>query len=154
MSNSNWIPEILYEETEDGLTSKIPFVQVPHEEEMPALLFVFESRDTGEVEPGPEGEDLPVHDLELHQYASMTILKERLNWIEYDNVRFALGLESLKTAAIKGSEITSNVRVALNADGTGDAMNKSHIKVDVNGHEIVPGHPQYVEPETPEITEE
>ena len=150
---SDWIPEIMYEESEDGMTSKIPFIQVPQEEEMPKLLFVFESRDTGEVEPGPEGEDLPVHDLDLHQYASMNILKEKLNWIEYDNVRFALGLEPMKTAAIKGSQITSNVRVALNADGTGDAMDKAHIKVDVNGHEIIPGHPQYVPPEgagTPE----
>lgn len=144
---SSWIPEIMYEESEDGMTSKIPFIQVPQEEKMPTLLFVFESRDTGEVEPGPEGEDLPVHDLDLHQYASMAILKEKLNWIEYDNVRFALGLEPLKTAAVKGSQITSNVRVALNADGTGDAMDKAHIKVDRNGLEIVPGHPQYVEPD-------
>ena len=122
MNNSSWIPELLYEETEDGITSKIPFIQVPQEEEMPAMLFIFESRDTGEVEPGPEGEDLPVHDLELHQYASMSVLREKLNWIEYDNLRIALGLEPLKTAAIKGQKITSNIRDALGADGTGDAL--------------------------------
>ena len=52
----------------------------------------------------------------------MAVLKERLNWIEYDNVRYALGLEPLATAATKGQKITSNVRVALNADGTGDAL--------------------------------
>ena len=55
----NWIPEICYEEVEDGLTSHIPFIQVPDGEEMPGMLFVFESRDTGEVEPGPEGEEMP-----------------------------------------------------------------------------------------------
>ena len=125
MSDSKWIPEIMYEETEEGLTSKIPFIQVPTGEEMPHLLFVFESRDTGETEPGPSGEDLPVTELDLHQYASMSILKERLNWVEYDNVRFALGLEPMATAAVKGQQITSNIRVALTADGEGDAFSNT-----------------------------
>ena len=119
---SGWIPEICYEESDDGLTSKIPFIEVPQDQEMPQMLFVFESRDTGELEPGPEGEDLPVTELDLHQYANMAVLKQRLNWIEYDNVRCVLGLEPLATAAMKGKQITSNIRVALNADGTGDAL--------------------------------
>jgi len=135
-TKNNWVPEILYEETEDGVTSKIPFIQVPNGEYMPGLLFVFESRETGEIEPGPEGEDLAVHDLELHQYASMAILKDRLSWLEYDNVRFALGLEPLATAAIKGAAITSNVRVALNVDDDDNALDNSHVKVDVNGNII------------------
>lgn len=116
---SNWIPEICYEEAEDGLTSKIPFIQVPEEEEMPKILFVFESRETGETEPGLTGEEVPVTEIDLHQYANMKTLKENLNWAEYDNVRFALGLESVKTAAIKGQKITSNIRVAI-AEGNDD----------------------------------
>ena len=36
--------------------------------------------------------------------------------MEYDNVRFALGLESLRTAAVKGSKITSNIRVKVTDD--------------------------------------
>ena len=119
---TNWVPEICYEELDEGRTSKIPFIQVPEGEEMPAMLFVFESRDTGEIEPGPNGEDLPVTELDLHQYADMSVLKEKLTFVEYDNIRFALGLEPLRTAAIKGREITSNIRVALNADGNGDAL--------------------------------
>lgn len=130
MSTKNsWVPEILYEESDEGMTSKIPFIQVPNNESMPGLLFVFESRETGEIEPGPEGEDLAVHDLELHQYANMSILKEKLSWVEYDNVRFALGLESLSTAAVKGAAITSNVRVALNVDSDDDALDKSNAEV-------------------------
>ena len=43
----------------------------------------------------------------------MSVLKKKLSFIEYDNVRFALGLESFKTASIKGREITSNIRVNL-----------------------------------------
>lgn len=122
-NQSNWIPEILYEESEEGLTSKIPFIQVPDGEEMPSVLFMFESRDTGEFEPGLDGEEVPVTELDLYQYANMNTLKERLTWVEYDNVRFALGLEPMKTAAIKGQKITSNVRVAVSEDNTGNALN-------------------------------
>ena len=74
---SNWIPEILYEEAEEGgLSSHIPFIQVPESEEMPKMLFVFESRETGEFEPGPNGEELPVTELDLYQYANMNYLKQ------------------------------------------------------------------------------
>jgi len=111
-----WIPEIMYEDSGEGISSHIPFIQVPLGEHMPKILFMFESRDTGEVEPGLDGEELPVTQLDLHQYANMNVLKQRLPAVEYDNVRFALGLESLRTAAVKGQKITSNVRVRVNED--------------------------------------
>ena len=67
MDSKNWVPEIFYEELdESGLTSHIPFIAVPPEEEMPRMLFIFESRETGEFEPGQDGEDLPVTQLDLH----------------------------------------------------------------------------------------
>jgi len=115
-NKSDWVPEIMYEEAEDGLTSRIPFIQVPNGESMPQMLFVFESRDTGEVEPGQEGEEIPVTELDLHQYADMSVLKKKLTFVEYDNIRFALGLESMATASIKGREITSNIRVNMQDD--------------------------------------
>ena len=120
-----WVPEIVYEDGEEGLSSHIPLVVVPEGEEMPKMLFIFESRETGESEPGPDGESLPVTELDLHQYADMAVLKEKLNWIEYDNVRCVLGLEPLKDAAMKGSKITSNIRVALSEDGNGDALDNA-----------------------------
>ncbi len=110
MERGNWIPEICYEEVEEGLTSHIPFIQVPPGEIMPGMLFVFESHDTGEVEPGPEGEEMPVFEMELHQYANMLTLKNNLDENTYDQVRSALGLESLRLAAEKGKEITSRIR--------------------------------------------
>ena len=122
MSSEKWVPEIMYEESDEGMTSHIPFIQVPPDQAMPKMLFIFESRDTGEFEPGPSGEDLPVTELDLYQYANMNILKKNMTAVDYDNVRYALGLESLKTAAIKGQKITSNIRVALNTDGSGDAL--------------------------------
>ncbi len=131
---TQWIPEIMYEDSEDGgLSSHIPFIQVPDGEEMPKMLFVFESRETGEVEPGPQGEELPVTELDLYQYANMNYLKSRMNWVEYDNLRFALGLEPLKTAAIKGAQVTSNVKIAVEGKPEEDALDNL-----AGGHENSP----------------
>ena len=110
---SKWFPELMYEDDESGQASKIPFILVPDGEEMPKILFVFESRETGEVEPGPEGDDLPVVQWDLHQYADMAILKENLNPDIFDAVRNALGLEPVKSAASKGKNITENIRTKL-----------------------------------------
>tara|TARA_B100000131_G_C17895583_1_gene524203 strand:+ start:148 stop:507 length:360 start_codon:yes stop_codon:yes gene_type:complete len=116
MTKRDWFPEIMYEDSsqEEGLTSHIPFIPVPESEKMPAFLFVFESRETGEFEPGPEGEDLPVTEMDLHQYADMAVLKENLSQKTYDEVRLALGLEPLTEAVKKGKKITENVRNNLN----------------------------------------
>lgn len=111
--SNRWIPEIMYEESEDGLTSNIPFIQVPSGETMPGVLFIFESRDTGEFEPGPNGEDLPVTDLELHQFCNMSTLKSKLTVDEYDRVRAVLGLEPLKVASQKGTKITQKIRDSI-----------------------------------------
>ena len=109
MSN-HWVPEILYEEAEDGLSSNIPFIMVPKDQTMPRMLFVFESRDTGELEPNSEGDPVPIFEMDLHQYADMKILKEGLSLEVYDQVRSCLGLEPLKEAAQKGAKITESVR--------------------------------------------
>jgi len=105
-----WVPEICYEEVEDGMTSNIPFIHVPDDKEMPGVIFIFESRETGEYEPGPEGEELPVTELDLHQYANMSHLKTSLPPDVFDQVRQSLGLEPLKEATAKGQQITQNVR--------------------------------------------
>ncbi len=110
---TRWVPEIMYEEAAEGISSHIPFIQVPTEEDMPRMLFIFESRETGDFEPGPNGEELPVTELDLHQYADMAILKEKLNPNEYDSVRLALGLEPLLQAVEKGKEVTQNIRQNL-----------------------------------------
>lgn len=100
-----WVPEIFYEEG-----GQLPFISVPNEEEMPKMLFIFESRETGEIEPGPRGEDLPVTEMTLHQYADMEFLKTGLQPSEYDRVRQVLGLQPLKDATDAGRQITQNIR--------------------------------------------
>lgn len=108
-----WVPEIEYEESAGGVTSNIPFISVPTEEEMPRMLFVFESRDTGEVEPGSAGEEVPVVELNLHQYVDMAFLKSNLTPVEYDRVRFVLGLDPLTKATTAGKKITDNIRKSI-----------------------------------------
>jgi len=112
-SKTNWIPEIMYEDADEG-SSSIPFVMVPEEEEMPTLLYIFESRQTGEFEPGLDGEEVPVVQWDLHQYADMLILKERVDSDTYDTIRVALGLDPLEDAVKKGQGITQGVRNNLN----------------------------------------
>jgi len=112
--SSNWIPEILYEECEDGESSAIPFVMVPPDEAMPQLLYIFESRNTEEFEPGLEGEEIPIVEWDLHQYADMAILKDGLDADDYDKVRECLGLEPMAVAVEKGHKITDSIRSNLN----------------------------------------
>jgi len=108
---SNWVPEILYEEN-----SIIPFINVPDGEKDPSLLFIFVNKQTGEFEPGPRGEKLPILDMQLKQFADLSILSKNLTAEEYDKVRSVLGLEPRASAAKKGKQITRNVSVRLNSD--------------------------------------
>ena len=100
-----WIPEIMYEED-----SQIPFIQVPNEQPDPHILFIFVNRETGETQPDDEGNEAPVVEMDLRQFADLKILKENLAEQEYDKVRSILGLLPLREATKKGKEIT--VRVA------------------------------------------
>ena len=110
---NNWIPEIVYEDDENGMTSKIPFIMVPQEEHMPKILFMFESRETGEFEPDHEGNPLPIVDMELHQYADMDYLKKGLQPELFDLVRQCLGLKPLLAAAAEGTAISNKIRENL-----------------------------------------
>lgn len=114
VSKESWVPEIMYEEGQEG-TSQIPFIMVPPDEEMPPLIYIFESIETGEFEPGLDGSEVPVVQWDLHQYADMAVLKQRMSPIEYDNVRFSLGLEPVGIASAKGRQITQNIRVEIDS---------------------------------------
>ncbi len=102
----NWIPEIVYEEGE----GQLPFIHVPPNEEDPKLLFIFVSHQTGEFEPGSDGEEIPVLEMDLKQFVDLSLLKSGLTEQEYDKVRSVLGLEPLRAAAEKGKKITQAVR--------------------------------------------
>jgi len=111
-SPKNWIPEIVYEEGE----SQIPFIHVPPGQDDPKMLFIFVAHQTGEVEPGPEGEEIPVVDMDLKQFVDLGLLKRELTEQEYDKVRAILGLEPLRDAVEKGKKITQSVRENVEND--------------------------------------
>ena len=104
--NNKWRPEIVYEESADGLTAGLPFIDVPEDKNMPSVLFMYESRKIQEEELEKE--------IVLHSYANMLQLKDKLDAEDYDKVRVALGLKPLEAAIIEGSKITENVNKNLN----------------------------------------
>lgn len=107
----HWIPEITYEQDDnDGQLGNLPLVHVPEGESMPQFLMIWEARDTGEFEPGPAGEEIPIVDWELRQYAQMETLKKNLSAEVYDDVRRALGLKPLAVATKEGQAISQKVR--------------------------------------------
>ena len=97
--NQKWIPEIFYEESQEGLTKGLPFVSIPKEKAMPSALFICEVRDA---------ED-DMKDLAVHMFANMTVLKQELDEESYNKVRSALGLEDLASATEKGQKITDEL---------------------------------------------
>lgn len=110
---TSWIPEIFYEEDANGISSSIPFICVPKDEVMPQMIFLFESRETGEFEPDLEGNESPITEITLHQYVDMQILKEGLQSDEYDRVRQILGLLPLEQAMSKGKAITESIAASI-----------------------------------------
>lgn len=108
---SKWVPEISYEQDDDGAQlGNLPLIHVPKGESMPQFLMIWEAHDTGNIEPGLDGEDVPVVEWELRQYAQMEVLKNKLSAIDYDNVRIALGLKPLNEAITAGKTITQKIR--------------------------------------------
>ena len=109
MSVKNWIPEILYEENDKGITSGFPFIEVPDDKNMPSCLFICESRKVKEENSEIEKE------VSFHCFANMTILKQQLPEEQFDLVRVSLGLKPLKEAVEKGNKITEDISKKLNS---------------------------------------
>lgn len=103
-----WVPEIMYEDYE-GMTDGIPFINIPEDKEIPDILFMFGSQDTGEFEPDEDGNPQPIVEIELYQYACMQYLKDGLDDDTYDKVRVCLGLQPLQEAVQQGMKISENI---------------------------------------------
>ena len=108
--NRKWVPEIMYEEyDEESISGGLPFIQIPPDKEMPDILFMFGSQETGDFEPDVEGNPQPIMEMELYQYACMQYLKESLSEEIYDQVRMCLGLEPLGIATKKGMAASEKI---------------------------------------------
>lgn len=115
INRSKWIPEIVYEGDEEEQFGSLPMIHVPPSETMPNVLFIWEVQETGEFEPGLNGEEVPVIEMDLRQYVMMDSLKAavkngKLTLEDLNKVRTALGLKPLAEAVALGHQITQNVR--------------------------------------------
>ena len=104
-----WVPEIVYEDYEDSLSGGLPFIQVPPDKEMPDIIFMLGSEETGEYEPDSNGDEQPIVEMSVYQYANMGYLQESLSAETYDQVRQALGLLPLTEAREKGRKKAENL---------------------------------------------
>ena len=105
------IPMILYEEpssrAEKGIS--FPYIEIQKDKQMPPVLFIFEYKHTGEIEPDDRGRDAAIIDQIPHKYVDMEYLKERLSPEVNDQVRVALGMKPLKVAQKEGQQILNKV---------------------------------------------
>jgi hypothetical protein len=108
------VPIILYESDESGKTNLIPFIQINKDEEMPYVLFISEYKETGEFEVETQHGSVPIVDMMIHQFVSMTKLKDRLDPKTFDKVRTALGLMPLKKAQKLGNNILEKATSGAN----------------------------------------
>lgn len=114
-NQTSWFPEIVYSENNSGVSSNIPFIEVPNSERMPNMLFIFEARKTEDIAEDENGTEGPIMDLVLHQYADMELLKRGLKPADYDQVRAVLGLKPMADAVATGqkigNQISNNIRI-------------------------------------------
>ena len=125
MVKTRFTPEISYEQDDGGQLGNLPLIHVPGGEEMPPVLFIWEARETGEFEPGPEGEEVPVVQWDLRQYCMMDTLRAGLTSVEYDRVRTVLGLEPMASAVAAGQAISQRVRDAVDNSQAAIKLKKS-----------------------------
>tara|TARA_Y100001958_G_C21148887_1_gene485561 strand:- start:544 stop:885 length:342 start_codon:yes stop_codon:yes gene_type:complete len=100
-NKDKWIPEIFYEEKQDGLTQGLPFVNIPKGKVMPSSVFICG------VEPSQEDEE--EKEITVHMYCNMNFLKERLEPETLNKIRISLGLKPLEDAIREGKKITERI---------------------------------------------
>jgi hypothetical protein len=82
-------PEILYEETQDGVSKGIPFMQIKKEDGVPSALFIGSAHDS--EEKNEDGETIV--DLIMHMYINASSISSILSPAEYEKLRVGLGFK-------------------------------------------------------------
>jgi len=111
--NLKWIPNIYYEETPDGVTGGLPFIDVPYGRSMPGCLFICEAKDYRDLSQETKDHmdlDHLEKEIVVHSYANMTILKNKLTPELFDEVRLAIGLQPLQKAVLEGAKKTLEIQ--------------------------------------------
>lgn len=106
------IPEILYEAPPgpNYPANPIPYIDVPQDKAMPALLYIFEYKRTGEFEIGERGKRLEIVDQIPHQYFDLQFLLGRVDLSLADTIRSELGLKPLSEAKKAGESVLDKVQ--------------------------------------------
>lgn len=82
-------PEILYEETQDGVSNGIPFMQIDKADGVPSALFIGSAHDS--EEKNEDGETIV--DLVMHMYINASSISSILSPEEYEKLRVGLGFK-------------------------------------------------------------
>ena len=85
-------PEILYEESHEGVSNGIPFMKIESEQSTPSALFIGSAHDSDEK--NEEGETIV--DLVMHMYLNVSAIKEILSLEEYNKLRAGLGFQPVE----------------------------------------------------------
>jgi hypothetical protein len=85
-------PEILYEESADGVSKGIPFMKIENSEGVPSVLFIGSAHDS--EEKNEEGETIV--DLIMHMYIDASTISSILSEEEYEKLRLGLGFKPTK----------------------------------------------------------
>ncbi len=101
---TNWIPPIYYEEDAEGITRGFPFIEIPQDKDMPNCLFIYGMK-TLDTKVDDEFEKEVV----MYSYANMSVLKDKLPPVLFDEVRMALGLKPINEAISAADKMLENV---------------------------------------------
>ena len=85
-------PEILYEESHEGVSNGIPFMKIEENQNIPSALFIGSAHDSDEK--NEEGETIV--DLVMHMYLNASSIKEILSLEEYNKLREGLGFKPIE----------------------------------------------------------
>lgn len=100
-NNHRWIPEIFYEEKNDGMTQGLPFVNVPEDKVMPSSVFICGIKDLKEEDEQKE--------LTVYHFINMSYLKDNVDLETLNKVRSALGLMLLDDAIEEGEKLNQKI---------------------------------------------
>ena len=104
----NSIPEILYEtpEVPGGKVNPIPYIEVPKDKKMPAMLFLFGYHKTDEYETDPST-GIPEEIIEQlpYKFVNLEFLLGQLPESEHDRIRLLLGMKPLSEAKKEGQKL-------------------------------------------------
>lgn len=85
-------PEILYEESHEGISNGIPFMKIEDTQRVPTALFIGSAHES--EEKNEEGETIV--DLVMHMYLNSSTIKEILSLEEYNKLKEGLGFKPVK----------------------------------------------------------